>query len=506
MTTPPRVGVVGYAHEANALAEPITLDHGLQVADGRGGLAASWEAGPLLAHLRALRPVDIVELPVWELGAGGRLVADDFRVLLAQVSAALAAAGPLDAVVVLGHGAGASTDDRDADGTFLQLLRAHVGARVPVVTVLDFHANLSPAMVGACDVIVGYRTNPHVDIHDRLAEAAHHVHRLLDSAPTVIAWCPVPLIVPQIGQLTAPTEPFGRVIEHGQQLAGGHVCNVSVFGGFSLADSEHCGASVAVTADAGHAAQAGRVVAVLAQQLWDLRDQYRISATPLAEAVREAGRAARGERPPVLLADVADNPGGGAPGNSTFVLRALLDAEVDDVVIGLQCDEPAVAAAFTAGVGALVDLEFNRGSTHPLALPLRCTAEVLQLTTEPLVPTRGVYAGSTRHPGRSCALRIGGVRLGVSSRAVQCADDDTLRFVGLDPAAARVVVVKSRGHFRAGFDHLFDDDQIVEVAAPGVATVALDTVDWQHLPRPSWPLDEIAGWRPAVHLRDRMRP
>ena len=91
--------------------------------------------------------------------------------------------------------------------------------------------------------------------------------------------------------------------------------------------------------------------------------------------------------------------------------------------------------------------------------------------------------------------------MGVSSYKVQCADDDTLRFVGLQPELARVVVVKSRGHFRAGFDHLFADDQIIEVGAPGVATVALDTIDWQHLPRPVWPLDEIDDWQPIVRLQ-----
>ena len=202
----------------------------------------------------------------------------------------------------------------------------------------------------------------------------------------------------------------------------------------------------------------------------------------------------------MLLADVADNPGGGAPGTSTFVLRALLDADVGGVVMGLQCDRAVVTDAFAAGVGATIDVEFNRGSTRPLALPLRCEAEVIALTKAPLVPTRGVYAGSTRHPGWSCALRIGEIEIGVSSHAVQCADDDTLRFVGLRPEQARVVVVKSRGHFRAGFDHLFDPDQIIEVGAPGVATVALDTVDWQHLPRPAWPLDAIDDWQPTVHV------
>ena len=129
------------------------------------------------------------------------------------------------------------------------------------------------------------------------------------------------------------------------------------------------------------------------------------------------------------------------------------------------------------GVNAtqVLRFEFNEGSDRPMAVPFRTRATVLELVDDVLVPTRGVYAGSRRHPGRSCALRLHeggprGIGVGVSSHAVQCADDDTLRHVGLDPARASVVVVKSRGHFRAGFDHLFRADQIIEVAAPGVAT------------------------------------
>ncbi|MEZ5274659.1 MAG: MlrC C-terminal domain-containing protein [Ilumatobacteraceae bacterium] len=143
-------------------------------------------------------------------------------------------------------------------------------------------------------------------------------------------------------------------------------------------------------------------------------------------------------------------------------------------------------------------MEFNAGSTAPLATPFAAEATVLRLVDDVIVPTRGVYRGATRWPGRACALEIGGIRIGVSERKVQCADDDTLRHVGLDPAAARVVVVKSRGHFRAGFDHLFTPEQIVEVGAPGVATPDLAAVEWQHLPRPVFPLDTMDAWQPVV--------
>jgi len=494
-------------NESNALADTITLAHGLDAQQFEGGLASTWEAGALIRRLHELRPVDVVELPVWEFGATGPLEGDDFRAMLATVLDALHAAvddgGPVDAVVVLGHGAGRTTDDLDPDGTFLTAVRHAVGPTVPVVVVLDFHANLSAAMCDAVDAIVAYRTNPHVDIEQRLIEAAEHADRLLDGRATSIVWGRMPMVLPQIAQLTTPDEPFGEVMQVAETLCVAPVRNISVLGGFSLGDVPECGMSVAVTVDRGDEQHAASVVDRICREAWARRDRYRLHTVPLAEAVVEAGRASRGERAPVILADTADNPGGGAPGNTTFVLRALLDAGVEHAVVGLHCDRHVVAAAFAAGLGVTIDVEFNAGSERPLAPPLRVTAVVTALTDEQLIPTRGVYTGSPRHPGRSCALQIGGIGVGVTSHKVQCADDSSLHHVGLRPEHARVVVVKSRGHFRAGFDHLFGPEQIIEVGAPGVATVDLWSVPWQHVPRPAFPLDDVTEFEPlpVVHAR-----
>lgn len=506
-----RVGITGYAHEVNGFADAVTRRHGIDASHHPGGLAATWEAGPAVARLRERfgREIEIVELPVWEFGASGPLVDDDFRTIVGEVVGAIGAAttdAALDALIVLGHGAGRTTDDLDADGTFLAAVRAAAGADAVIVVVLDFHANLSDRMCDAVDAVVGYRTNPHVDIADRVAEAADHVHRLLGGTPSVIVSHRLPMVLPQIAQLTSGDEPLGQIVELGQSRCVAPVRNVSVFGGFSLADVPDSGVSVAVTVDAGGETVACELVRELTRALWDRRTRYRLHATPLDASTEVAAAASTGARSPVLLADVADNPGGGAPANSTFVLRALADAGVSGVVMGLQCDPAVVDLAWQAGVGAQLEVTFNAGSARELAVPFTANATVVALVDEPLCPTRGVYAGSTRHPGRCCALRIGGIEIGVSSHAVQCADDDTLRHVGLDPAAASVVVVKSRGHFRAGFDHLFSPEQIVEVGAPGVATPELQTLTWQWLPRPVFPLDEIdvAAARaatPTVHRR-----
>lgn len=498
----PRLGITGFMHEVNGFADPVGLASGIDASLRPGGLADSWEAGALVARLRSLRDLDIVDLPVWEFGACGPLDGDDFRAIVAAIVARLRVEAPLDAVVVLGHGAGRTTDDLDPDATLFEAVRAVVGPAVPIVVVLDFHANLSDRMCTAVDAVVGYRTNPHVDIAQCLEEAADHAVRLLDGPPTSMVWCRLPLALPQLAQLTAPDEPFGRVMALADSMVHRPVRNVSVFGGFALADVPDGGVSVCATVDRGGEAEAEAVVRTLAEALWAERPNYRLRGTSLSDSVAIAAAASAGERRPVILADVADNPGGGAPGNTTAVMRALYEARVRGVVMGLQCDPALVEVAWQAGPSRTLRATFNAGSTRPLAEPFTVEARVVALVDTSFVPTRGVYTGQQRHPGRACALDLGGIRVGVSSRAVQCADADTLRHVGLDPAAARVVVVKSRGHFRAGFDHLFGPDQVVEVDAPGVATPALHLLTWQHLTRPAFPLDPVEAFHPVVHRSD----
>ena len=500
MSRPARVAITGYMHEVNAFARPVTLDEGLELRRSSGGLAESWEAGPAVRRLRELRDVEFVDLPVWEFGASGPLRDADFAVVVRQMRDELQAAVPVDAVLVLGHGAGRTDTDLDSDATYLRALREVVGPNVPVVAVLDFHANVSPAMCDLLDAVVGYRTNPHVDIAERTTEAAEHLHRLLDGERTAVALCRPPLVLPQLAQNTTPGEPLGEVRERCEQLMAGPVWNVSLFGGFSLSDVPDCGFAAVATADAAHADAAARAAEDVGSLAWRMRPRYRVKVASLAEAVELATRAGCGQGAPIILADTADNPGGGAPGNTTFILRALLEAGVRDVVMGLQCDPAVVDAAFAAGLGGVMVANFNAGSTDPLAAPLQVAATVTALTDAALVPTKGVYRGMQRHPGRCCALDLGGIRIAVSERKVQCADDDTLLHVGVDPSTARTVVVKSRGHFRAGFAHLFADEQVVEVGAPGVAPAVLDGLSFRNVRRPVFPLDEVTDWHPTVSL------
>jgi microcystin degradation protein MlrC len=119
---------------------------------------------------------------------------------------------------------------------------------------------------------------------------------------------------------------------------------------------------------------------------------------------------------------------------------------------------------------------------------------VIALTDGNCVGRRGIYAGLRLELGRCAALEVGGVTVVVISHRVQCADPIFFEMMGLDIGRARSVVVKSRGHFRGGFDEFFGPDQIVEVDLPGLTSPMLNRFDWQRLPRPVIPLDDNVEW------------
>jgi microcystin degradation protein MlrC len=205
-----------------------------------------------------------------------------------------------------------------------------------------------------------------------------------------------------------------------------------------------------------------------------------------------------GRRAAVCLADVADNPGGGGRGNTTDVLEALVAADAQGVLLGNFCDPQAAAQCHAAGAGARVVLDLNAGRADAFGRVVRLEAEVLALSDGIVVGRRGVYAGRTVHLGRMAAVRAGGICILVCSRRIQCADPAFFEALGLDPGAFPVLVVKSRGHFRAGFDEWYDDAHIVEVDAAGLTSPVLERYPWKHLPRPVWPLDLHTTWTPPA--------
>jgi len=272
-------------------------------------------------------------------------------------------------------------------------------------------------------------------------------------------------------------------------------------GGFAYADTAKNGLSVIVTARnvaAGTASSAAEKLArEIAQYGWDNRARFYPKLTPLDEAVAKARAVGRDpSRPALCFADVADNPGGGARGNTMYLLRAFHEAGVQGALFGIIYDPPLAAEAHRHGVHYNFEARFNRDETTNFSEQWTAPARVVSLHDGNCVGRRGIYAGIRLRLGPCAALRIGGSTVVVVSHRAQCADPIFFEMMGLDIAKARSVAVKSRGHFRGGFDQFFKPEQIVEVDLPGLTSPMLNRFDWTRLPRPVIPLDDNVAWSP----------
>jgi microcystin degradation protein MlrC len=499
----PRVALLGFSIECNKFAPPATKAH-FTYLEGDG----------IVSEARAPAPRILGETPgfVAAMDASGAWIPVGIALAMAEpngpvehaffvqlldtIRHRLRAALPLDAVYICSHGAGLTTEEDDPDGALFEVVREIVGPGVPIAATLDLHANVSERMVGSLDVFIGYRTNPHLDMRERGAEAAAAIREMLAGVKPQRAFIRLPIVPPTVTMLTA-AGPYAEMIEFGQRRITPEIMNVSVMGGFAFADTAKNGLTVVVTARRDRRA-AENLAREIAELGWANRARFFPRLTALDEAVEKALAAGRDPALRALaFADVADNPGGGGRGNTVFLLRAFREAGVEGTLLGVFYDPDLAAEAHQRGVGTRFEARFNRCETTAFSEPYTAPATVEALTNGNCVGRRGIYAGMRLELGLCAALQVGAVTVVVISHRVQCADPIFFEMMGLDIRRARSVVVKSRGHFRGGFDEFFGPEQIVEVDLPGLTSPMLNRFEWKRLPRPVIPLDDNVEWRPA---------
>src|SRR5438309_2849807 len=264
--SPPRVALLGFSIECNKFAPPATKAH---------FLARTYlEGDAIVEEARSPTPTMLPETPgfVAEMDASGAWTPVGIALAMTErngpvehgffvefldtISRRLRAALPVDAVYICSHGAGLTTEEDDPDGLLFEMVGQIVGPDVPIAATLDLHANVSERMVGSVDVFIGYRTNPHLDMRERGAEAAAAIREMLGGLKPQRAFIRLPIVPPTVTMLTA-AGPYAEMIDLGQRRITPEIMNVSVMGGFAFADAPECGLSVVVTArHEKHAAEA----------------------------------------------------------------------------------------------------------------------------------------------------------------------------------------------------------------------------------------------------------
>jgi microcystin degradation protein MlrC len=482
-----RIAVGGFLHETNTFAPTkatyADFVHG-------GGWPAMAQGADVLKVMHNINVglagfAEAAEANGWELvptiscGASpsAHVTQDAYERIVKVMIDGIKAAGPLDAVYLDLHGAMVTEHLDDGEGEILARVRRVIGNDLPLVVSLDLHANVTPQMVEHADALIAYRTYPHVDMADTGRAAARHLALLLRTKQKFAkAFRQLPFLIPISWQCTND-QPTKSIYQKLAAMQSDAVPTLSFAPGFPAADFADCGPSVfaygRTQADADAAADA------LTKLIIGHEDDFDGRIYSPDEGVRHAIELAKIARRPVVIADTQDNPGAGGDSDTTGMLRALVRNDARRAAIGVIYDPASAKSAHDAGVGSSVTLSLGGKSGIPGDAPYRETFVVEQLSDGKFVAPGPYYGGRDMDMGLSACLRIGDVRVVVSSHKAQLADQSMYRYVGIEPTEQAILVNKSSVHFRADFEPIAET--LLICAAPGAMPADTATLPWTRL-------------------------
>ena len=480
-----RIAVGGFHHETNTFAPTkATFEHfartdgwpGLQ--RGAGMLEALAGKNIPLPGFADAAPANWQLLPtVWcNSSPSAHVEQEAYERITGMMLEELQKLGPVDAVFLDLHGAMVCEHLEDGEGPLLQQVRAIIGPDVPLVACLDLHANVTAAMFDAADVLVGYRTYPHVDMAETGARSAAVLERVLRDGRPAKAWQKLDWLISINWQCTL-MDPAKSVYDAMIAMEGQDVWTTSFTPGFPPADIFDCGPTICAYGSTQEAA--GQAVDAIVADIEDRRAGFDGGYFSPAEAVAEAKRLGQQSIRPVIIADTQDNPGGGGDGNTAGMLKALVDGHAENAAFGLYIDPTLADLAHAAGKGAVIQASF--GGNWPGDEPFTLPATVERLGNGQFHCTGPFYGGNDMDLGPMALLSVGetGVRVVVASRKVQAADKEMFRCLGVEPVETAVLVLKSSVHFRADFT--IEGGQILVATAPGPVTADPAALPYQNL-------------------------
>lgn len=419
---------------------------------------------------------EIVESVAAVAEPGGLTVRSVYESLRDELLHDLQRAMPLDMVLLFLHGAMAAQGYDDCEGDILRRVRAIVGPDTVVGAELDLHSHVTPAMLEHATILVGYDEYPHTDIVQRgeeLYELCAAAARKETRPVMRAADCRM------TGMFPTTAMPMRGFVDTLKAARNGKVLSTSLIHGFPWGDVPGAGVKCVVITD-GDERLAQETAAQFARSFWSIRNDVQLRAVAVDIAL---GRALASSSTPVVLADVADNAGGGAPGDSTFVLQRMLERNVTNAVSGVYYDPGAVALCFEAGEGATLDLRLGGklGTTSgtPLDIHVRVRALAEHHTQSWMHDSPPVQLG------RSAWVETAGIQLVIASVRSQVFAPDAFTNLGMDLDSARIIVVKSSHHFWAGFAPIAGE--MIYVDTPGALRLDFADIPYKKRDANYWP-------------------
>ena len=486
-----RIGIASYGQETSSFSPvPTTLEtyelYGLF--EGEQILEKCREVGAIGGFMQTFdaelewTPVPIIH--GWA-GASGPLTAETLHHFAKKIADGLKAAGPLDAMYFALHGAAVADGVHDTEAYLLYIVRQVIGEEVPLVISLDHHANLTQAMVAQVDALVGHRTQPHDQYETGVLAGRLLLGILRKQLEPVMAWRKIPLITHQEQFLTAhgPMKAWFDLAREMETRPG--VLSTSNFPMQPWLDVPEGGWATAVVTN-GDQALAEELADELADRAWALREEFcRLDSISPQEAVRRAQEAEKGL---VILSDTGDSVFGGATGDSTTILAELVRQEVSSLALVPMVDPETVEAAIAAGVGGTLTVMVGGKLDPNFGTPLELTAEVVAIGGGRF--DVNMLGFESFDLGQAVLLAVGAIRILVTEkRGIGGNHPSVYEHFDIDLADAKMVVLKTASNWQFYQQWI---SEVIRVDTPGGTTSHLEELPWQHLPRPIYPLDEMA--------------
>lgn len=447
--------------------------------------------GPVAGYLNAINAsqLNVQTIPILRADAqsGGRLSRETLDELCRIIRNGLRNALPVDGLMVFLHGAASADGIDDVEGHILSATRDVAGEESPIVLMLDHHANVTHKMMEHTDVLMAFRTQPHDPFEtarDLTQIALRYFTR--EILPTT-AWRKIPMITHQEQFLTA-SGPMKEWFDHARLFeAEGKALTISLFPMQPWLDVDEAGWSVVVVTD-NDQISAEQLADELANLAWSLRDQFmRQENLNTADAIAFADDPTRGI---VLLSDTGDSVLGGSTGDSTVILRALLNNEPQHRALVPLTDPMAARHLFGYQVGATVTLDLG-GWANSFYSPLRVTG-TLQAVREGTVTLPGLPQGSV-DMGKAAILHVGNISILVTEYSgVGGIHPGVYQHLGVEPSDFKMIVMKTASNFQYMKELT---TTFVRVATPGPTQSDVHSLPWSRIPRPMFPLDSMEDWR-----------
>jgi microcystin degradation protein MlrC len=476
-----RIGIGGIHTECSTYNPVIVEEREFRVLRGQNLVA-----DPYFAFL-ADYPADYIGTLHARAIAGGPVGRATYSKFKREILDGLRAALPLDGVYLALHGAVFVEGMEDAEGDLIAAVRDLVGPDVPIAASYDLHGNVSQRIVDGLDIFSTYRTAPHIDVEATMRRAVAMLTRSLATGiRPFIVWVPIPVVLP--GERTSTEdEPAKGLYARLPNLDGTEaVWDASLMVGYVWADEPRATAA-AIFTGTDEAALSARAT-TLAQAYWDAREDFAFGTTTgsIDDCVRWAIDSVTA---PAIIAESGDNPTGGGVGDRADLLAELIEQRATGVVFAGIADQPATDAAYAAGVGATINVNIG-GTLDPSTTTVHTDA-----TVKFLLPVDDAYL-------REALLTIDGIYLVVTARRRPFHAIADFTRLGLDPRAARIIVVKS-GYL---------SPELAPIANPSLMALSPGVVDQfvERLPRrrkvtPTYPFDKEFAWTPKAIPSARMR-